>query len=54
MSEPGLTLINQPKPVGRYTLGTGNSFAIMLYRRPTWLARQMMRIFFDWHWRDEQ
>ena len=41
---------------GCYALGNNKANTLCFYfdRKPKWLHRQMMRIFFGWYWFDEK
>ena len=42
------------KNVGSYFMGTGKGFHIYLEKKPNWLHRKCMKLFFGWTWQDQK
>ena len=44
--------IKLPKKIGKYCIGADDGFCIHFYKKPNWLHRKCMEIFFGWKWND--
>ena len=42
------------KNVGSYFMGAGKGFHIHLEKKPNWLHRKCMKLFFGWTWQDQK